>query len=68
LGKRYTEDEISLIQELAGEGHTDEAIANRLGRSTDRKPDTEATSKQEKPKTSNNSKRKDMNSFNKQRN
>ena len=34
MGKRYTEQEKQLIQELADQGHTDESIAHRLGRST----------------------------------
>jgi hypothetical protein len=34
LGKRYTEEEKRLIQELAEKGNTDEAIAQQLGRST----------------------------------
>jgi len=34
LGKRYTEEEKRQIQELADQGHTDESIAERLGRST----------------------------------
>ena len=34
MGKRYTEEEKRQIQELADQGHTDESIAERLGRST----------------------------------
>jgi len=34
LGKRYSGEELSLIQELSNEGQTDETIANQLGRST----------------------------------
>ena len=34
MGKRYTEEEKSHIQELADQGHTDESIAQQLGRST----------------------------------
>ncbi len=34
MGKRYTEQEKQLIQELANQGHTDESIAQQLGRST----------------------------------
>jgi IS30 family transposase len=32
LGKRYTEEEKRLIQELSEQGQTDESIANQLGR------------------------------------
>jgi IS30 family transposase len=34
MGKQYTEEEKRLIQELAQQGCTDEAIAQQLGRST----------------------------------
>jgi hypothetical protein len=34
LGKRYTEEEKHLIQELSHQGHTDETIAQQIGRST----------------------------------
>lgn len=34
MGKRYTEQEKHRIQELATQGHTDESIAQQLGRST----------------------------------
>ena len=34
MGKRYTEEEKRHIQELATQGHTDEAIAQQLVRST----------------------------------
>ena len=34
MGKRYTEQEKHRIQELVDQGHTDESIAHRLGRST----------------------------------
>ncbi len=34
MGKRYTEQEKHRIQELANQGHTDESIAQQLGRST----------------------------------
>jgi hypothetical protein len=34
LGKRYTREEISQIQELSEQGLTDESIAQQLGRST----------------------------------
>ena len=34
MGKRYTEQEKHRIQELADQGHTDESIAQQLGRST----------------------------------
>ena len=34
MGKRYTEEEKQLIQELTNQGYTDESIAERLGRST----------------------------------
>ena len=34
MGKRYTDDELSLIQELTQQGHTDETIAQQLNRST----------------------------------
>ena len=34
MGKRYTEQEKQRIQELVNQGHTDESIAQQLGRST----------------------------------
>ena len=34
MGKRYTEEEQRRIQELSDQGHTDESIAQQLGRST----------------------------------
>jgi len=34
LGKRYTEEEQRHTQELVEQGHTDESIAQQLGRST----------------------------------
>ena len=34
MGKRYSEEEKRLIQELATQGHTDESIAQQLDRST----------------------------------
>ena len=34
MGKRYTEQEKQIIQELAKQGYTDESIAQQLGRST----------------------------------
>ena len=34
MGKRYTEQEKQMIQELANQGHSDEFIAQQLGRST----------------------------------
>ena len=34
MGKRYTEQEKQRIQQLADQGHTDESIAQQLGRST----------------------------------
>ena len=34
MGKRYTEQEKQMIQELADQGHIDESIAQQLGRST----------------------------------
>jgi len=34
LGKRYTEQEKHIIQELTDQGHTDESIAQQLNRST----------------------------------
>ena len=34
MGKRYTEQEKQRIQELAEQGHSDESIAQQLGRST----------------------------------
>jgi transposase-like protein len=34
LGKRYTEEEKRLIQELVTQGHTDQSIPQQLGRST----------------------------------
>ena len=34
MGKRYTEEEKRQIQELTQQGHTDEAIAQKLNRST----------------------------------
>ena len=34
MGKRYTDEEKQRIQELTEQGHTDESIAQQLGRST----------------------------------